>query len=275
MYHRGKVMKRKSLVAGYFYPKKPDDLKKMIQSMVKDTKNRKKAICIISPHAGYQYSGPVAGAVYSSVKLPQRYIILGPSHSFTESKVAVMKSGIWETPLGDVEILEELAEMICNGSAVISEDSQAHIQEHSIEVQIPFLQYFHQNISIVPISISAYVSYEELVETGNAVAKAIQSYTEDVMIVASTDMSHYVSQEEAREKDFLAIDKILHLDPEGLHEIVIKENISMCGFQPTTASLIAAKALSARKAELIQYQTSGDVSGNTTEVVGYAGIRIL
>ena len=268
-------MKRKPLVAGYFYPKKPDDLKKMIQSMVKDTKDLQKAICVISPHAGYQYSGLVAGSVFSSVKLPMKYVILGPSHSFTESKVAVMKSGIWETPLGDVKIAEDLAELVSKESPVMTEDNQAHIQEHSIEVQIPFLQYFHQNISIVPISISAYVSYEELVETGNAVAKAIQSYPEDVMIVASTDMSHYVSQEKAREKDFLAIDKILHLDPEGLHEIVIKENISMCGFQPTTASLIAAKVLNAREAELIKYQTSGDVSGNTTEVVGYAGIRIL
>ncbi len=246
----------------------------MIEGMVEPTRNQEKGICVVSPHAGFVYSGPVAGAVFSSVQLPDRYVVLGPSHRGIQSRLAIMKQGAWETPFGEVPVDSRLAEHILHHSEGISEDPPAHRDEHSLEVQLPFIQYFKKEVSIVPICIAPQASYEDLEDLGIAVAKGIRDAEDEVMIVASTDMSHYVDQEVAREKDFLAIDKILKLDASGLYETVQRERISMCGFQPTTSALIASIELGAETAELIKYQTSGDVTGNFREVVGYAGIRI-
>jgi AmmeMemoRadiSam system protein B len=161
-----------------------------------------------------------------------------------------------------------------NHSHLISEDQTAHSKEHSLEVQLPFIQYFKKDVSIVPLCIPYHASFEELEELGKAVSQGIKDFKKEVMIVASTDMSHLVSREVAEKKDFLAIDKILAMDPKGLYEIVESENISMCGFQSTTSALIASKELGAQEATLIKYQTSGDTTGDYFEVVGYAGIRI-
>lgn len=269
-------MKRKPAVAGYFYPRKAEDLRGMIADMVdlKMEKEKEKAISLVSPHAGFEYSGPVAGAVFSSAKLPEIFVILGPSHRNMDSRFALIKEGLWETPLGDIPLESDLAEFIMRRSPLISEDEMAHRNEHSLEVQLPFIQFFKKTFSIVPICISPYVSYEELEELGKAISSGIKEFNKDVLIVASTDMSHYVSQKEAQKKDFLAIEKVLKLDAKGLYDTVQRENISMCGFQPTTAAVIASKELGAQKAELIKYQTSGDRTGNYSEVVGYAGIRI-
>lgn len=268
-------MRRKPSVAGYFYPSNPKKLYEMIKRMVDSKAEAQKAICIISPHAGYEYSGGVAGHVFSSVKLPEKFIIVGPNHRDVSTDLAIMKTGTWETPLGDVPIDTSLAELIMKQTDLIVEDERGHQLEHSLEVQIPFIQYFKKNISIVPICIAYYTPYEELEELGKAISQAIRKSDQEVLIIASTDMSHYVSQDEAREKDFLAIEKILQLDAKGLFEVVKREHISMCGFQPATAVIIASRDLNAKKAELIRYQTSGDVSGNFSEVVGYAGIRII
>lgn len=267
-------MRRKPAVEGYFYPRRGEDLKKMIEGMVEPARKKEKAIAVVSPHAGFEYSGPVAGAVFSSVMLPDRFIILGPSHRGIQSRIAIMKKGVWETPMGDIQVESPLAELIINHSPLVIEDEKAHLSEHSLEVQIPFIQYFKEDFSIVPICISYYVSFEELEELGKAISKSIEEFKEEVMIVASTDMSHYVDHKVAKEKDFLAIDKILELDARGLYDTVRAEDISMCGFQPTTSALVASKELGAEKATLIKYQTSGDTTGNYHEVVGYAGIRI-
>lgn len=267
-------MRRKAAVAGYFYPGREDDLRKAIERMVSPEIEKEKALCVISPHAGYEYSGAVAGAVFSSVELPERFVVLGPSHRGIQARFAIVKEGTWETPLGQTQIESRLAELIMNHSQLITEDDTAHLDEHSLEVQLPFIQYFKQNASIVPVCISCYVTIEDLEELGKAISMAIKELKEEVMIVASTDMSHYVNSEEAKEKDFLAIEKILQLDARGLHDIVKLEDISMCGFQPTTSALIAAKELGAKKATLIKYQTSGDITGDYREVVGYAGLRI-
>ena len=267
-------MKRKPAVSGYFYPGRKEDLRKMIKRMVEPEVEKEKAICVVSPHAGFEYSGPVAGAVFSSVQLPDKFIILGPSHRAIQSRVAIMKEGVWETPLGHAQVESRLAELIMNHSQLVTEDEKAHLNEHSLEVQLPFIQYFKKNVSIVPVCISYYVSFEDLEELGKAISLGIKDLKEDVMIVASTDMSHYVEQKVAKKKDFLAIDKILQLDAKGLYDIVQLEDISMCGYQPTTSALIASKELGAQRATLIKYQTSGDTTGNYHEVVGYAGIRI-
>lgn len=268
-------MKRKPAVSGYFYPRRGKDLLEMVENMVEPKLKKEKALCVVSPHAGFIYSGPVAGAVFSSVQLPDTFVMLGPSHGGIHSRAALMKDGVWETPLGDVPVESFLAELIMNNSPLIVDDENAHLEEHSLEVQLPFIQYFKKNFSIVPISLSHYISYEELEELAKAVSLGIRKFSREVLIVASTDMSHYVSQQVAKEKDFLAIEKVLQLDPKGLYDTVRGEDISMCGFQPTTAALIASKELGAKKAELIKYQTSGDASGDYSQVVGYAGIRVV
>lgn len=242
--------------------------------MVDPQQEKLKAISVISPHAGFEYSGPVAGAVFSSVHLPDTFVILGPSHRPIRSRMAIMKQGVWETPLGSARIESRLAELISSHSKLVEEDIAAHLSEHSLEVQLPFIQYFKEDISIVPICVSYQATFEELTDLGKAVSAAIKEFKEEVLIVASTDMSHYVEQELAKELDFTAIDKILELDPRGLYDVVQDKDISMCGFQPTTSVLVASKELGAKKATLIKYQTSGDTTGIYDEVVGYAGIRI-
>lgn len=267
-------MRRKPAVAGSFYPQREKNLRKTIEEMVDPEKEKEKSICVVSPHAGFIYSGPVAGAVFSSVYLPERFVILGPSHRSMESRFGIMREGIWETPLGDVSVDSRLAELIMDHSELITEDATAHLNEHSLEVQLPFIQFFKRNISIVPICIAYFASFEELEELGKAISQGIKESEMEIMIVASTDMSHYVDQKVAEKKDFLAIDKILELDAKGLYDVVNRENISMCGFQPTTSAVVASKELGAKRAELIKYQTSGDITGDYREVVGYAGIRI-
>jgi AmmeMemoRadiSam system protein B len=262
-------------VAGYFYPHDSEGLKDMIRGMLDDRADKVKAISVISPHAGYVYSGKVAGSVFSSVTMPEDFVILGPNHQDVSTGISIMREGVWETPLGDVSVNTTLADLIMKRSDILKENARSHAQEHSLEVQVPFIQYLKGKITIVPISIAYFSTYEDLVKLGKAIAGAIREYDQDVLIIASTDMSHYVSQDVAKEKDFRAIEKILNLDAHGLYEIVESENISMCGFKPTTSAIIASNELQAEKAELIKYQTSGDVSGDFLKVVGYAGIRII
>jgi len=267
-------LRRKPAVGGYFYPGNKEDLRKMVERMVDLESKKEKAFCLVSPHAGFEYSGPVAGAVFSSTSLPEKFVILGPSHRGIQSQIAIMKEGVWETPLGQAQIEARLAELIMDHSPLITEDELAHMTEHSLEVQLPFIQFFKKDFSIVPICISYDISFTELEELGKAISLGIKESKEEVLIVASTDMSHYVKQEVAQKLDSLAIERILQLDAKGLYDTVQSEQISMCAFQPTTSAIIASKELGAQNATLIKYQTSGDTTGNYSEVVGYAGIRI-
>ena len=268
-------MVRRPAVAGYFYPKKAEELRSMIKGMVDPRSKKEKARAVVSPHAGLIYSGPVAGAVYSSVFLPERLVILGPSHRGQRSVFAIMKTGAWQTPLGDVPVDTELAESLLRRSALIRIEESAHEEEHSLEVQLPFIQFLSQAFSIVPLCVSPAADFAALQELARAIAEAIRESGTDVLIVASTDMSHYVSRETARKKDFLAIGRIQALDARGLYDVVQQEDISMCGFQPTTAAILAAKELGAGRADLIRYMTSGETSGDFDQVVGYAGLRLV
>jgi AmmeMemoRadiSam system protein B len=267
-------LRRKPAVAGFFYPARGDSLRNLIGTMVSEPDDRIEAISVVSPHAGFQYSGFVAGAVYSAVEIPPNIIILGPSHRYGASSFALMRRGVWETPLGEVPLNSALADRLMEAFPRFTDDRETHISEHSLEVQLPFLQYFRADITLVPICIATHASFDQLKEMGEAISSAVREYNEDILIVASTDMSHYISQEEAGKKDFMAIEKILRLDARGLYETVIAEDISMCGFQAAVAALVASKELGAGKAELIKYQTSGDISGDYSEVVGYAGLRV-
>jgi AmmeMemoRadiSam system protein B len=267
-------MVRKPAVAGYFYPGKAGELRRMIQSMVDPRAKREKALAVISPHAGLIYSGPVAGAVFSSVELPDTFLMLGPAHRTIRPRFAAASRGSWETPLGVLPIDTELAEKIMSRCALVVEDEEAHSQEHSLEVQLPFIQYFKEAFSFVPICLSYQANYSELEELGHAVSAAVKEIGRAVLVVASTDMSHYVSQDEAKHKDFLAIGKILDLDAAGLYLTVEREDISMCGFKPAAAAVVAGRDLGASRAVLVKYQTSGDRTGDFAQVVGYAGLRI-
>jgi len=269
---------RSPAVAGRFYPLKREALVREVDQYLEpespDEKTTDSAIGCVVPHAGYMYSGHVAGAVYRLLPARSRYVILGPNHWARGSLLAVMSTGNWLTPLGQVPLDTELARSISEKCPLLTEDAQAHAGEHSLEVQLPFLQRLSSTLKFVPIAI-AVADYASLELLGHAIADAIERSPEPVLVVASSDMNHYEPDLVTREKDNKAIEKILQLDPEGLLQVVRDEDISMCGYAPTVAMLTAAKDLGAREARLIRHATSADAGGETESVVGYAGIIVL
>ena len=266
-------MIREPVVAGQFYPGAPSQLKTMIDELVDEKAEKEEVIGLVSPHAGYIYSGPVAGAVISKIKFKDTFIIMGPNHTGRGKPLSIMTQGVWKTPLGEVEIDSELGQQILATSSHLVEDHTAHQYEHSIEVQLPFLQYFKRDIKIVPI-ILAYGSGATYKEIGKEIARAIKELNKEVVIMASSDMTHYESQESAQRKDNQAIEAILDLNEDELLKRVDQLNISMCGYAPTVSLISAAKELGATGAELVRYQTSGDTTGDYSNVVGYAGVII-
>ena len=266
-------MIRRSAVAGSFYAGTPDRLRLQVEDLLPQGAAREPAIGVVAPHAGYVYSGRVAAAVYARVEFPETVVILGPNHTGLGAGAAIMTYGQWETPLGEVRIDSALGKAILANSSVLEEDHRGHLREHSIEVQLPFLQYADRPFAFVPICLFSH-EYGACQDVGQAVARAILESGKPALVVASTDMSHYIPREEAALKDRKAIDAILSLDPERLHQVVRREGISMCGFHPTTAMLVAAKALGATQAELVMYTDSGAVTRELREVVAYAGLIV-
>ncbi len=266
-------MIRLPVVSGSFYPANKEKLISQVQRFLETGEKEEKAKLVISPHAGYIYSGHVAGAVFSSVYVPDNVLLLGPNHTGLGSRFSIMMDGEWKTPLGSVPINAKLASLIKDKSLLIEDDYMAHVEEHSIEVQLPFLQYKNPKIKIVPIAIK-HSEYERLKELGISIANALEEFGEETLIVVSSDMSHYISQEEAKYKDFIAIDRILNLDALGLLEVCFKYDITMCGIFPTVVGIEAVKTLGAKEAKLIKYATSGDINKDYRKVVGYAGVLI-
>lgn len=264
---------RHPAVAGRFYPGDPDSLLAEVQTYESPAQKPIRALGCVAPHAGYMYSGHVAGAVYAQLEIPQRCVIMCPNHTGMGTPLSIMGEGKWETPLGDVPIDAELASTLKQRFPLLSEDSQAHRSEHAVEVQLPFLQARRRDLRFVPIALGTR-QFEALEKLGEALAEVIAAQSETVLIIASSDMNHYESDRVTRVKDHKAIDRILALDPPGLFDVVMNEDISMCGFGPTVAMLTAAKRLGATKAELVKYATSGDVSGDRNMVVGYAGVAV-
>lgn len=266
-------MIRRPAVAGIFYSGSARALRSQVEDLLPTVAEKITAVGVVVPHAGYLYSGGVAGAVYARLRLPSSCVILGPNHTGLGAGAAIMTSGDWETPLGEVAIDTELGRAILERSRVLEEDDRAHRKEHAIEVQLPLLQVLFPGISFVPICLLSH-EFGVCRDVGQAVAEAIRAVGKPALLIASTDLSHYVSQEMAERKDRMAIDAVLDLDSERLHRTVLRERISMCGFHPTTAMLIAARMLGAKQAELIRYATSGEVTKDYTSVVGYAGVVI-
>lgn len=270
--------------AGTFYEGASQSLKSQIEDCfnhelgpkavpkVADTKLRR-TVGLISPHAGYIYSGPVAAHGYYKLALdgkPDVVVIFGPNHTGSGSGLAVMREGAWRTPLGDVEIDTATANQILKESSILDVDDSAHVLEHSIEVQLPWLQYLYGSaFKFVPI-VFLMQDLQSSHEVGAAVAKALAE--KNALVIASTDMSHYEPQKTAEQKDEAAIQAVLKLDAERLYSTVETRHISMCGYGPTIAAITTARKLNAKEAELLCYKTSGDVTGDHSSVVGYASI---
>ena len=276
---------RKPVVAGSFYAGSQAGLRRQIEDCFKHTlgpgalpdvpkAGGRYILGLVSPHAGYQYSGPVASHGFlqiASEPEPQTVIVLGPNHSGMGSAVALSNEDRWQTPLGDVELDIEVGESIISASRWAEWDDLAHSREHSIEVQLPFLQYIYQNgFRIVPIAMLRQNS-EVSQDLGSAIATALKD--RDGIIIASSDFSHYEMRASASKKDHLAIEAILALDPRQLEKVVDSYDISMCGPGPVMTMLTACKQLGANKAHLLRYATSGDITGDS-RVVGYASVTV-
>jgi MEMO1 family protein len=264
------TMRRRAVVAGTFYPGNRERLAAQMEALLPSVQPAP-AVGVVVPHAGYMYSGRVAGAVYARVVPPDTWVALGPNHTGQGARAAILCAGEWETPLGCAAIDGELARAILGRSRVLEEDALGHAREHAIEVQLPFWQTRDPAARFVPIALYAR-DYATCNEVGQAVAAAVRESGRSVILVASTDMSHYVSRPCAAAKDRMALDAIRALDPVRLHQVVREEGIGMCGAGPTAAMLVAACALGASSVELVQYTDSGEVTGDLDEVVAYAGL---
>jgi AmmeMemoRadiSam system protein B len=264
---------RHPAVAGTFYPRERGTLAAEVQSYLSHADAALPSIGVLAPHAGYMYSGAVAGAVFAATEIPETCIVLCPNHTGKGAPLSVLSGCSWETPLGIVEADERLAEALKEQFPLLTEDTAAHRQEHGIEVELPFLLKRNPRLKIVPITLGTR-QYEVLESLGDAIADVVGKWSIPVLIVASSDMNHYENDVITRVKDGEAIDRLLALDPRGLFDVVMREDISMCGLGPAVVMLTAARRLGAKSAQLIRYATSGDVSGDRDRVVGYAGLVV-
>jgi MEMO1 family protein len=265
---------REAAYAGRFYPGYPEDLRKEVESFVCSPESLLDAKGILVPHAGYVYSGSVAGKVFSSVRLPKRFIILGPNHSGRGAELALAPAGSWHTPLGTVPVDAELNGKLIRACPGLQEDPSAHRNEHCLEVQIPFLQVLKPDFTFAAICVRT-ADFDQLESLGHAMATVLRSEPEPILLVASSDMTHYEHADTAARQDRFAIDRILAVNPAELYRVVLENDITMCGFAPAVAVLVACADLGAASGKLIQYTNSGVTSGDFDQVVAYAGIAIL
>ncbi len=265
-------MFRKTVVAGQFYPADRKVLESELQQMLQPAAGRQKVLGLLAPHAGYVYSGGCAGQGYGRTVLTETVIVLGVNHRGVGALLAVDGHDYWEMPMGNVEVNSELRSRLLAGSALFKLDSEAGRLEHSLEVQVPFIQYASPGSRILPITVAAH-RLDELLAAGQEIARLFENNA-NLMMIASSDMSHYISAAKARDLDFKAIDKILQLDAEGLYRTVHDHRISMCGVAPAVIMIRAACAAGATQAELVCYTHSGAVSGDLEEVVGYASVIV-
>lgn len=265
---------RHPAVAGTFYEGTPDRLRAQVDKCFVDEipQAKERFLAAVVPHAGLMYSGHVAAALYGRAELPKRFVILCPNHTGAGHFAAINREGAWRTPLGDVAIDTPLADALMAKTKLLAEDSRAHAREHSLEVQLPFLQRLLPDLTFVPICLGAH-RFDYAEEIGRAIAAVVRE-EKDVAILASSDLNHYEDQETTLRKDRIAIDQVLALNPRELWRVVDDYDVSMCGFIPTTAMLVAVNELGATNARLVKHATSGDINRDYAHVVGYASILI-
>jgi MEMO1 family protein len=260
---------RSPAVAGQFYPRDPEDLKPQLDEFFKGVAGEElPVIGAVVPHAGYVYSGAVAAEVYARLPRRSTYVILGPNHRGQGAPVALSRNS-WRTPLGIVETDQEMADALVG--TIIDTDESAHLHEHSIEVQLSFLQYRFSGFKILAIAMGLQ-DEETAIEVGEAIGKAAHHLKCNCTFIASSDFTHYESQELARKVDTDLIEAILRMDIPEFYSRIYRHNATACGYGPITAAITAARALGATSGKLLRYATSGDVTGDYRQVVGYGAI---
>lgn len=264
---------RRPAVAGLFYPDRPERAEAELDRLLTPGPSRQRAAALVVPHAGWMYSGRVAGEVYGRVDIPKLAVILGPNHTGLGPAGSVMARGRWAVPGREMPIAEALARALIARTPALEEDELAHRREHAIEVQLPFLRRLEPRLAFVPVTLMR-TDLGFCEEVGRAVASAVRGLDEPVLLICSTDLNHYESQSVSNRKDRLAIEALLSLDPARLLDTVSEHRISMCGIAPAAATLAALRELAHGPAELVRYETSGDVSGDYGRVVGYAGLVV-
>lgn len=265
---------REPVVSGYFYPSGKAHLLRMLENFIDRNSPKEKIIACVSPHAGYIYSGKTAGLTYSKIEIPETVIILGPNHTGYGEPYSVSDHDKWSTPLGEIEVDKELVNILVENSRYLQKDKIAHVREHSIEVQIPFLQFLRRDVKIVAITLMGHVDNPAWYEIGETIAEVIKKIKKDCLIVASSDMTHYEPHKVAEEKDNYVIEAICNLDEDEVIRRIEEKEVSMCGYSGVIVSIVASKLLGAKKGELVDYTTSAETSRDYSEVVGYAGIII-
>ena len=271
-------------VAGMFYPSSEEELRKEIErSFLHEigpgrlpgmSEGKRRPPALIAPHAGYMYSGPIAAHAY--IQLDGRRVatavVMGPNHYGVGTPVSIFPEGVWVTPLGEVEVDGDLAMELAKASDVFSLDEFSHEREHSIEVQLPFLQYVLGEVKLVPICFLDQ-SLKTCIKVGEALGAVLKA-RDDVALIASSDMTHYEPHEQARSKDARALEEVRRLSAEGLYEVISRNGVSMCGYGPVAALIHACRKAGAREAEILKYATSGDITGDYGSVVGYAAVKV-
>ena len=268
---------RPPAVSGRFYPADPSELDAEVRRCLGEAPAERAVSAVVAPHAGYMYSGSIAGETYGRAVVPDSVLVLCPNHTGAGHWRSVSGAAAWRLPGGDVPIDVDLREQLVRGADLRLDDA-AHAREHAAEVHLPFLRAKNRRVSVVPICLGP-LSRGECIALGRDLARIIREAsrgapTTKTLIVASTDMSHYVPAGVAKELDALAIDRILAVDPEGLYDVVSDRDISMCGYVPTTVALEACRTMGALTSDLVRYGNSGETSGDMDRVVGYAGALV-
>ncbi|HZS38930.1 MAG TPA: AmmeMemoRadiSam system protein B [Polyangia bacterium] len=265
---------RRPAVAGRFYPDDPAALDEEVQRFLAGGAAAERRLAVMAPHAGYVYSGGIAGRVFAATEVPRRVIVLAPNHTGRGKWGAVWTRGAFELPGFTIPVDEALCAALTAGKGPLAHDREAHRLEHALEVELPFLRARRADLQLTPIILGP-LELDECLDVGARLARAVEALGEDVLVVASSDMNHYLSDEETRRIDHRALEPLLALDAERLYRTVRDEDISMCGVVPATAMLAYARARHATRADLVGYATSGDAFGERDRVVGYAGVTIV
>jgi len=266
-------MQRHAAVAGQFYPGTREQLRTVLSGLIQSVPEKRRVQGIVAPHAGYIYSGAIAGKAYGRIAIPRAVLIIGPNHHGAGAAAALYPEGEWLTPLGPILINPRLTALLQQCVPFTELDGSAHRFEHSLEVQVPFIQYLRPDATLAALCLG-HGDFDAVREIGKGVAAAMREYGEDVLIVASSDMTHYEPADSARRKDNLALARAVAFDPEGLLKVCRSERITMCGVIPVAVMLVASRELGASEIELVAYGTSGDITGDNDQVVGYAALSV-